>query len=81
MLIYTLGVIPAEPGFTRARVAPRLGRLAWVKGSLPTPFGTLTVEITPELMTVNAPIPFDVDLEGQPTKAFPAGRHRIPFQS
>ena len=32
MLVYTLGVSPAEPGFTRARIAPRLGRLEWAKG-------------------------------------------------
>ena len=32
MLVYTLGVSPAEPGFARARISPRLGRLEWAKG-------------------------------------------------
>jgi alpha-L-rhamnosidase len=43
MRVYTLGVTPAEPGLTQAHIAPRLGRLEWVKGSLPTPSGALTL--------------------------------------
>jgi len=32
IVFYTLGVTPAEPGYTQARIAPRLGTLEWVKG-------------------------------------------------
>ena len=46
MLIYTLGVTPAEPGFARARIAPRLGRLEWAKGEVPTPRGPISVEMS-----------------------------------
>lgn len=37
MVFYTLGVTPAEPGYTTARIAPRLGRLEWAEGKVPTP--------------------------------------------
>ena len=47
LVFYTLGVTPAEPGYTAARIAPRLGRLAWAKGKVPTPHGLINVEATP----------------------------------
>jgi alpha-L-rhamnosidase len=40
MAFYTLGITPAEPGYTKAHVAPRLGRLRWAKGSVPTPMAS-----------------------------------------
>ncbi len=75
MVFYTLGVTPAEPGYTTARIAPRLGRLDWAKGKVPTPFGLLTVEVTGNKVLVDSPVPFILDLEGRPEKKFPAGRH------
>jgi alpha-L-rhamnosidase len=38
-----LGITPAEPGFSKVRVEPRLGRLAWAEGSYPTPKGPIRV--------------------------------------
>jgi hypothetical protein len=38
-----LGIQPIEPGFTRVRIAPQLGRLKWVEGAYPTPFGLIKV--------------------------------------
>jgi len=38
-----LGVTPLEPGFTKARIAPVLGDLAWAEGAYPTPRGPLRV--------------------------------------
>jgi len=38
-----LGVRPLEPGFARCRIEPRLGVLAWAKGTVPTPFGDVRV--------------------------------------
>lgn len=40
---YVLGVRPLEPGYGRMRIAPRLGNLQWVRGTVPTPRGPVTV--------------------------------------
>ena len=39
------GIEPTEPGFGRVRIAPALGKLNWVKASLPTPKGAIQVDI------------------------------------
>lgn len=77
MVFYTLGVTPAEPGYTVARVAPRLGSLAWAKGKVPTPNGLITVHATAEQVTVDSPVPVILDLEGQPPQTLPAGCHEV----
>ena len=38
-----LGVKPLEPGCTRVRIAPQLGRLEWAEGTYPTPHGPIRV--------------------------------------
>lgn len=38
-----LGITPAEPGFTKVRITPCLGRLAWAEGTYPTPKGPIRV--------------------------------------
>jgi hypothetical protein len=38
-----LGVKPLEPGFTRVRITPQLGRLQWAEGDYPTPLGPIHV--------------------------------------
>jgi hypothetical protein len=78
MIFYTLGVTPAEPGYTVARVAPRLGRLAWAKGSAPTPHGPISVEVTRTSVTVDSPVPVILDIEGRTLQSLPAGRHSVP---
>jgi alpha-L-rhamnosidase len=77
MVFYTLGVTPAEPGYTTARVAPRLGTLAWAKGKVPTPYGLIEVEVSDGQVAVDSPVPFILDLEGQPAQTLPAGQHEI----
>jgi hypothetical protein len=82
MVFYTLGVTPAEPGYTTARIAPRLGSLDWAKGKVPTPFGLIAVEATAVEETgvrvvVDSPVPFVLDLEGRQERKFQAGRHEI----
>ena len=47
MIFYTLGVTPAEPGYAAARIAPRLGSLAWAEGKVPTPHGLISVRAEP----------------------------------
>lgn len=42
---YFLGVSPVKPGFSRYEVAPCLGGLKWMVGSVPTPLGDIKVSV------------------------------------
>ena len=42
---YFLGVTPTKPGYAEYEVRPALGGLKWIKGSVPTPFGEITVKM------------------------------------
>jgi hypothetical protein len=55
-----LGIEPAEPGFTMASIEPELGPLAWARGSAPCPGGMISVDVRPEVVTVDSPIPFEL---------------------
>ncbi len=77
MVFYTLGVMPAEPGYTKARIAPRLGPLEWARGSVPTPHGLITVSATRDGVTVDSPVPVVVELPGKPVRELPAGKHDV----
>jgi hypothetical protein len=72
---YTLGIQPAEPGFGRARVAPRLGDLEWAAGAAPTPHGPLHVRAGRGTVEIESPVPVDLDLPGRDPEALAAGRH------
>jgi alpha-L-rhamnosidase len=76
LITYTLGIRPAAPGFTRAQIAPALGDLTWASGTAPTPRGPITVEVTPDHMTLDTPIPATVDWHGHHELA--PGRHELP---
>lgn len=80
MVFYTLGVTPAAPGYASARVAPRLGRLAWARGRVPTPHGFVAVEASASRLLVESPVPLVVDLPGQPPRELPAGRHELVIE-
>jgi alpha-L-rhamnosidase len=67
-----LGIEPAEPGFGVASVEPELGPLEWARGSAPCPAGMITVQVTPDAVEVDSPIPFDC-LGAR----YDAGLHRI----
>ena len=77
LVFYVLGVTPAEPGYATARIAPRLGDLAWVEGKVPTPHGLIEVRATAQDVTVDSPVPLVVDLPGRPVQSLAAGKHRI----
>ena len=77
LLIYTLGVTPAEPGFGRAQIAPHLGRLKWARGKVPTPYGPISIDVRKEGIMIDSPIPFALVVEGQPVRTFAAGKHVI----
>lgn len=81
MLIYTLGVTPAEPGFTRARITPRLGRLQWAKGTVATPYGRISVSLTQGSIRIESPVPFVFTNHTGTTTAFPAGKHVMESES
>lgn len=40
---FVLGVTVIEPGYKRIRISPSSCNLAWAKGTIPTPLGTLSV--------------------------------------
>ena len=42
---YVLGVEPSKPGYAEYVVAPNLGGLDWVEGTVPTPRGPITVSV------------------------------------
>jgi hypothetical protein len=73
----TLGVTPAEPGFGVARVAPRLGPLAWARGAVPTPAGLLRVDASAGQVELESPIPVALDLGNGDVRRLSAGVHRI----
>ncbi|NLT73736.1 MAG: alpha-L-rhamnosidase [Chloroflexi bacterium] len=79
LVFYTLGVTPEDPGYTRARIAPRPGPLGWMHGRAPTPHGMIDVGLQPGLLSVNSPVPFVLDLAGLPLQSFPRGQHNIPL--
>jgi hypothetical protein len=73
----TLGVTPAEPGFGVARVAPRLGRLTWARGAVPTPAGLLRVDVSAERVEIESPIPVELDLGDGTLRRHAPGALRI----
>jgi alpha-L-rhamnosidase len=77
LIFYTLGVTPAEPGYTKARIAPNLGDLAWAEGKVPTPHGLIALRVEAGRITVDSPIPLIVELTGQAPRQLPAGKHEI----
>ena len=40
---HVLGVEPVEPGFKKVRIEPHLGSLEWAEGTVPTPYGVISV--------------------------------------
>ncbi len=52
---YVLGVRPMEPGFAKALIAPQLGKLAHVEGSVPTIHGPIAVRADAKSLQVDVP--------------------------
>jgi hypothetical protein len=58
LVVYTLGISPAEPGYAAVRVDPRLGGLEWARATVPTPHGFVTVEAHADgRVEVDSPVP------------------------
>ncbi|MBM3694169.1 MAG: alpha-L-rhamnosidase [Actinobacteria bacterium] len=58
LVVHTLGITPAEPGYAAVRVAPALGDLDWARATVPTPHGPVTVEARADgAVRVDSPVP------------------------
>jgi hypothetical protein len=58
LIVHTLGIAPAEPGFASVRVAPALGDLEWARATVPTPHGPITVEARADgTVEIDSPVP------------------------
>jgi hypothetical protein len=77
LVVYTLGVTPAVPGYEVARVAPALGALAWARGRVPTPHGMIEVVVDRQRVEVTSPVPVEVVCRVGMTQ-HPPGRHVLP---
>jgi hypothetical protein len=42
---HVLGVEPVAPGCSKITIKPHLGRLAWAKGTFPTPHGPVSINV------------------------------------
>ncbi|MGM9698291.1 MAG: amylo-alpha-1,6-glucosidase [Prevotella sp.] len=51
---YYLGVRPTLPGYASWEAAPHLGDLEWMRGDVPTPNGSIHIEMTLKEITVKA---------------------------
>ena len=79
LIAYILGVTPATSGFTRARIAPALGPLRHMRGTVPTPFGPLKVKIEEGFIWLDSPVEVElVHCDGSP-ELLPPGNHHRPL--
>ncbi len=77
LVAYVLGITPAEPGYARVRVAPRLGRLRQAAGAVPTPHGPVEVRVSGSEAAIESPVRVLVVTEGGSEVELPAGTHRV----
>jgi len=55
---YIAGITPAEPGYGSVRINPVLGDLQWVKATVPTPHGFISVEARSDgTVLIDSPVP------------------------
>ena len=74
---YLLGVTPLEPGFAKIRIAPNVGYLKHVEGTVPTAKGPVKVLVeNNETLTVETPAPARIEFAGQVREVGP-GRHVV----
>ena len=68
---YYLGVRPTKPGYAEYEVVPALGCLKWMKGTVPTPFGQVSVSVKGNVCVVKSD-------GGKGTLVFGGQRYDIP---
>jgi alpha-L-rhamnosidase len=80
LIWYILGITPAEPGYGRVRVAPRLGRLREAAGAAPTPHGYVEVRVAGSEVEIDSPVPIIVvHADGTETE-LAAGQHQAKIR-
>ncbi len=58
LVVHTLGITPAAPGYASVRVAPALGDLEWARAVVPTPHGSIRVEARADgTVEIDSPVP------------------------
>jgi alpha-L-rhamnosidase len=77
---YVLGIRPAEPGYRRVRVAPRLGRLHEAAAAVPTPHGWVEVSVTGSQAEIHSPVPVLVVHENGTETELEAGQRRATIR-
>jgi len=77
LVSYVLGITPAEPGFRRVRIAPRLGQLREVAGAVPTPHGLVEVRIAGTEAEVQSPVPVLIIREDGSEIELPEGKQQV----
>jgi len=77
LIVYTLGIVPAEPGCRRIRIAPDLGDLEWAHAAVPTPYGPVTVRADRQSIHIETPVPVDVVGSGGNITRCGAGRYTL----
>jgi alpha-L-rhamnosidase len=77
---YVLGITPAEPGYRRVRVAPRLGRLRECAGAVPTPHGLIEVRVAGSEAEIDSPVPAVVVHESGTETELEAGHRRATIR-
>jgi hypothetical protein len=77
LVVHILGISPDAPGYARARIAPRLGRLREAAGAVPTPYGTLEIRITGNDAWIDSPVPLRVVPETGQEQELPPGVHTV----
>ena len=81
---FVLGVMPAEPGFARVAVRPQPGDLTRVTGVVPTPRGSVSLDLRRHdrswRVVLETPVPASFELQGG-VRDLPAGRHVFAHES
>ncbi|WP_340383173.1 hypothetical protein U5640_37360 [Streptomyces sp. SS7] len=79
LVTHVLGVTPAEPGFTRARIAPAYGLLERAEGAAPTPVGLLSVALDGTGIEVDSPLAYVLVMPDGREREYGAGHLRLAF--
>ncbi len=84
LLTIVCGINPAQFGFEKVTIEPHLGKLKWVKGSIPHETGPVEVDLKKEngKLTGTVTLPEGVDAEfiwGDNNEILKAGKHNINF--
>ncbi|HXH59734.1 MAG TPA: alpha-L-rhamnosidase C-terminal domain-containing protein, partial [Fimbriimonadaceae bacterium] len=76
LLQIVAGVTSVEPGWRRARIAPRPGRLRRFRAVVPHPDGDLTVHLDNGRLRVDCPVPFGL-VWADETRELQPGSHEF----